>query len=288
MEVIPNILLAIGTLALAIVAFYSLRQNQKQIQVLSRQVNVQKSLLVPYLQVKQLDIQGNRVSIETENVSDTTAHWFGLATEFYLVYPRYSADPKGDELLSPSHLEQLIEEGKTVWVEFLLLSSSKAPRFTYEGKLVLPEGVVTYPESGFTATVFAAHTSTKVEIEPLFCVHTEKKTLGSGFGKAFRFPEFREFLLQNEVGYVAVNLSLVYKDVTETPIGHESVAKFVVNAKEHKTIQESWQSKHSFHFLPLSIGEIQRDIKWLSLDSYRQLKSHWNLPEEAKEKLEKL
>ncbi|MBF8265160.1 MAG: hypothetical protein HW384_1024 [Dehalococcoidia bacterium] len=244
---------------------------------------MQRSALVPYLEIISYETKDNTLILDIENLSDSTARGMGISTSFYLVFPRYTADSKGIDVLSSSRLEHLVKDNVTVFVKYFLFGPNE-PKLIWEGKQVRSVEVISFPETGTDAAYFPPHHKSKVEFKPRFMVET-KETLASG--KAFLFDEFKEFLLQNNIGYCAVDIKLVYQDLTETQIGYDSFCRFVINPMAHTTIEESCKDKASFDFLPLSIREIQLKNKWIDKSIYKRFKSPWNRSEEEIKLIEK-
>lgn len=284
MEVLSNFLVVIGTLALATAAFFTLRQNSKQVSILSRQISMQRSSLVPYLEINSYKAQDNRLILDIENLSNSIARGLGISTSFYLVYPRYSADPQGKDILSSSRLEQRIKDNITVWVKYHIFGPNE-PKLLFDGKYAKSVEVISFPETGNSAAYFPPHNKTTVEFKPRFLISTREQLPSM---KAFEFDEFKEFLLQNNIDYCAVDIKLVYQDLTERQIGNDSFCRFVINPRKHKTIQECHEEKASFDFLSLSLREIQLNLKWIDKSIYKRFKSHWNRSEEEMEMIEKL
>lgn len=272
--VIATLGMAIATFLLAIAAFLGLIFTRKQINVLSNQLRIQRSQLVPYITVSEVRVEGDEIVVELNNNSDAAAYWLGMLAEFYIVYPRYYGSQKTKDELSQSRVQQLTEEGETVYVKFLLLPYSKVSRLVYDGDKIVPKGVVNFPVDGLPgAILFPRHHAT-VRFCPLFAVSA---TEGSR-SKTFTFSELRDFLLQNDIRFTAVSFHIVYKDVIETPIGSEKVAAFAVVTSEHKNLQEAWEKHYSVDFIALSMGEIQTRLKYMLKDVYRNIWSSWNVP----------
>jgi len=165
-------------------------------------MDLQRSSQIPYLKVNSVDIRNNPIYLEIENLTNSLALWLGISTAFYLVYPQYSADSKGEGMPSASRLEKLIKENQTIYVKYLGYGPNE-PRLVWESKIVQTHKVVSFPKSGYAATYFPPHDSIKLEVEPLYFVRT-KELLGSG--KAFKYDEIREYLLQNNINHIAVDI----------------------------------------------------------------------------------
>jgi hypothetical protein len=274
-ETISNFAVATGTLFLAIVAVWALFTTRRQLNFISAQFKIERSKLVPYIHISKVWFVEDFLYCQIGNVSDAKAYWLGVNARFYIVYPQYSDSASMENELSHSSVEKLVREGKQIYRKFYLAPHSEEHKLFYEGKEVKPEGIVNFATSGLTEAILPPHSSQiAVEFQPLFYVCTADGT----HGKALIFSEFRDFLIQNHIEYVAVSFSLIYKDVMETPSGGEHVDAFVIVTKEHKSLQEASERHYSVDFLPLSMSEILSKIKWLSEKHYRNMSSSWNVP----------
>src|SRR4030042_3988723 len=107
-----ELLVALGTISLAIAAFWALKNTAKQQKLLSMQLDIQQSERRPNLQVKDFKFDWNSLVVRIQNVSVAPAYWVGVATRFYLVYATFYESPDSSQKLSPSRAAQLEAEGK--------------------------------------------------------------------------------------------------------------------------------------------------------------------------------
>lgn len=260
-----NIALAIGTFFLAIAAFTAIWQSRKQISILYRLFASQR--IIPNLRIISLDFKGNIATVNIENFSDVPGYEVGLASSFYLVYPKYYSSSEEKEELSISLAQQMIAEGKTVYWHFQPLLKEQ---LIYQDIRMVPQTYVSFMLTSLNEATLLPQKSETIEVEPEFYIGTENVL---GRGKILNFEELKEVLLQNNHTFAAINMSLVYKDKLETSMGYEPYAKFVINFKKHKTLEEAWREGISFDFIALSLGEIQRKSKGVTMDYYEKAKS---------------
>src|SRR5438309_2684157 len=113
-----EIAVAIGTLSLAYLAYKTLKENQKQLSLLSSQTAISRSQLDPYLVLKSLDFERNQVRIGLENLGKGHAAWLGLKGSFYVAEPRLYSGPGPSTPLTLSESRERQERGLTVWENF--------------------------------------------------------------------------------------------------------------------------------------------------------------------------
>lgn len=272
--VIATLGMAIATFLLAIAAFVGLFFTRKQLALLYNQFRIQRSHLVPHITLNGARFENDEVIVELSNSSDAVAYSLGMTARFDIAQPQYYDGPKSKDELSQSRAQQLADEGKIVYAKFRPLPFSSVSGLVYDGIKVAPKGIVNFPLDGLPGAVLFARQSTSIRFCPLFGV----SAVEADQGKAFTFSELREFLLQNDMRFIAVSLDIVYKDVTETPLGSENVDAFAVDLIKHKTLRDSWQDHYPLALVPLSRGAIESRLKYTFEDMYQGLWSRWNAP----------
>ena len=272
--VTATLVMAIATLFLAIAAFVGLFLNRKQLALLDSQFRVQRSLLVPHITVNGVRFENDGVIVELSNSSDAAAYSLRMGARFDIAQPEYYDGPKSKTELSKSRVQQLADEGKIIYAKFRPVPFSSVNGLVYDGIRVAPMGIVNFPVDGLPGAVLFARQHATVRFCPLFGV----SALEGHQGKAITFSELREFLLQNDIGFIAVGFDIVYDDVTETPLGGENVDRFAVNLMKHKTLRESWQEHHPIALVPLSRGDIESRLRYMFEDVYEGIRSRRNAP----------
>jgi len=260
-----NIAVAIGTFLLALAAFATMLQDRKQISILYRLYALLRP--IPNLRITSLNFKGNIARVNIENFSSVPGYEVGLASSFYLVYPKYYSSSEEKEELSTSLAQQMIAEGKTVYRHFQPLLKEQ---LIYQDIRMVPQTYVSFMLTSLNEATLLPQKSETIEVEPEFYIGTNEVL---SKGQILNFEKLKEVLLQNNHTFAAINMSLVYKDKLETPMGYEPYAKFVINFKRHKTLEEARREGISFDFVALSPGEIQRKSKGVTMDYYKNVKS---------------
>lgn len=269
------LLVALGTISLAIAAFWALKNTARQQKLLSVQLDIQQSERRPNLQVKDFRFDGDSIVVRIQNVSVAPAYWVGVATRFYLVYATFYERPQSGQELSPSRVSQLEAEGKQTFVKYHLFPPGKWPRLTLDGEVVQPDEAVSFTTSDLLGAIVPAYQEKQITVAPKFYVAKNESS-----GKAFRFDEFRDFLLQHDISIVAVSLGLVFKDITESIMKSEWIAKSAINISSHKSLGEAWEHGYAIYFLPLSATEIQTKQGWLPRRLYTSMRTPYSTTED--------
>jgi hypothetical protein len=271
MQIVSNFLVGIGTLVLAVIAWWGLRQASNQQHILSKQLDIQQTQLRPNIQVKSFNFKKNALSVEIENVSTVAAYRVGVSTRFYLVYPLFFDSPESNQPLSRSRVEQMIAKKKQLYAKYQLVHPKKGPKLIYEGNIVIPDEAVTFAGNDLPGAIILSRETRNITVEPRFNVSTG---LITGLtGKAFDFAELTRFLLQHDVQWVAVSFALIFKDVTEEIIGSEWITKFAFDIKGRTSLANAHTHGSPIYFLPLSAAEIQTKKMYLPGQSYRSRKT---------------
>lgn len=275
-ETISTFVLAGATFLLAFVALSALFVARNQFKVVRERFKIERSRIVPYLSVTNLSfITADTLCCNIENVSDATAHWIGLSSYFYIVAPQYYDSLSTGNTLTYSEVKQRADEGKESYIKFYMPPNSIGHLLIYKDEEVSPKRIVNFAESGLTEAILPPHSGiVAVQFRPKFYVQTPD----GHFGQFFNYDEFRDFLVQNNIEYVAVHFNLIYKDVAETALGGNYVDAFAIDVNKHKTLREAWKTHFPLDFLALSSSQIISNNRLLTEDLYRNMSSSWNLP----------
>ena len=244
-------------------------QAKTQTKILSDQFKIRRSQVVPYITVGGLKVEGDDIIAELTNQSDVGAYWIGLKTQFFQVIPRYYGSKEDRQTLNMDQVHQYEKEGKTVYVKYFLVPWEK---LVFNSEMVKPKGIINF-SADMPTPVFAPPEHKHAKFHPLFGI----KSNDGSWSQTLDFAKLREFLSQNNVPYAALSFTVVYKDITETPLGSETADAFVCIVEEHKTLQQAWKKHYTVDFIGLSPGEILTKLKYVDEDWYDHTWSSWNL-----------
>jgi hypothetical protein len=270
-----NALVAVGTLVLAIATFTAVYQGRKQLQMLSRQLNLQTGQQVPHLFIKQVTFEEDIVKLDIENATNVPACWAGLETRFFLVRRQYYDAQRNGHEITWGEAVKLREKGQTVYGKYYLLALNEGPKLVHEGKEVKPETAISFFAPQGVSVYFPPKATVQVKTTPRFAVSFTEKDRRTWMG--FEYGTLRDFLLKNNIDEVAVSMSLVCKNAGEMVFGQGYVASFVIRTVSDKSLADSSRNAQRFDFLPLSHQDYLSDGKWTTDEQYRNTYSTWHV-----------
>src|SRR6266516_1972050 len=115
---IAEIVLATGTLALAGLGYLTIRENRKQLSLLSLRTGIERAQLEPYLLVKTLNFEGNQLKLRIENKGNGHATWLGIQATFYPVERRSYADQSTSVPINQAQVIDRQSRGLVAWEHF--------------------------------------------------------------------------------------------------------------------------------------------------------------------------
>ena len=162
-----NGLVAVGTMLLAIATFMSVYQGRKQMQVISKQLNLQKGQQIPHMFIKKVVFEGDTVKLDVENATDVAAYWTGLETSFFLVRLQYYDGPDNGHEINRGEAIRMKEEGKIPYGKYYSLGP-EASKLTYEGKEVKPGSAVSFFDPQGVSVFLPLNRTSKSVLHPGF------------------------------------------------------------------------------------------------------------------------
>jgi len=271
-----NGFVAVGTMLLAIATFMSVYQGRKQMQVISKQLNLQKGQQIPHMFIKNVVFEGDTVKFDVENATDVAAYWTGLETSFFLVRLQYYDGPDNGHEINWGQAIKMKEEGKVPYGKYYWLGSD-ASKLTYEGKEVKPGSAVSFFDPQGVRDFLPAKSNVQISTTPRFLITWREK--GDQFPSTvgFEYSLLREFLLKNNITEVAVSMSLICKDSAETTVDQGYVTSFIINTSSDKCLADSAKHVRRFDFLPISRFDRLSNRFWIPEEEYHNTYSNWHI-----------
>jgi len=227
-ESLASIISSIATFMVAVLTLYNVITLRKQIQLLEKQTLLQRSTVYPFLEIRQIKVRGNDVSLTLENVGK------GIATQIGL---RIWAIP--------------MRLAKNLWdfdVDIYDIRNSIRKRMYPD------QGVVFLKDSN---NHFRLHPRDKKEFSATVYFFFKDQKKESFSGRFYSFDDFVKLLEVNKVRFAAVDISLVYKDISENIIESEGIDSFVIDITQHKSLEDAMKRERiPFTQRALSLEEI--------------------------------
>ena len=221
-----SILVGVGTIILAIATILYVNQSRLQTQILAKQINLQTGQQIPHLFTKEVEFREDAIQIEVQNATNVAAYWVGLETRFYIIKQELSSDKDGNDKINWGEAIKLKEQGKTIYSKYFWLGPN-VPVLRYQNSIVKPDAATSFFSPQGVSVYFPPNTTIKIQSKPMFLISLESNQ-GLNSYQGFDFNEFREFLLDNNIGEAAVVMSLLSKDAAEIVHHQGNIASFIV------------------------------------------------------------
>lgn len=231
------------TIAATIISVYNAILFYRQSKLVEKQTLIQRSHAYPHVRIREVNVVEDTFKLALENMSEAPAFRLGLMVAFVPCSP-----------------------GEKHWqfVDEIAWTDNDEMKIGYPKKIVVPiknkKGLCRL--YGKEKDVFKARA--------LFLFSGSKKGLWEGPGKADNFKELKTRLMNQDIRFVAVMTSLVYKDVAETVDEFEPIKDFIVNFQKHESLEQAW--KESIPFYDKTIG--YEEVPFMDYEFYRHAKGY--------------
>jgi hypothetical protein len=267
LSVAAELLVALGTIALAGASYLSVRQSKRQLKVLSEQFSIARAQQAPILKLNEVKFEGNSLSLSVENIGGGPAIWLGLRTFFIPARMTIFDKQDGGTPLDPSQAEEAARQGKQLFMRYDMIHPE--PKIVHEGEAVGWESMVSFLPNPTTndPTLFPNEQQT-VTTKPLFLITAHKVFLGAPFD----YEQLKALLTANGVQYAALSLGLVAKDATDHPVRGRTIGAFVADFQRHETLEAAAKENHRPYFLAIAPETFFKE-GWMKGDEYETSKN---------------
>jgi hypothetical protein len=270
-----SFLVALGTVVLALVTLLLVIQYRRQVDVMSKQLNMQIGQQIPRLFIKQVNFRPDSVEIEVQNAGDAPAMSVGLETRFFVVGQHLYADQEGHKEINWGEAVRIHDQGQTVYSKYYWTGPG-TPRLRLEGKEIEPSAVVSFFSPQGVSAYFPSRTTICITTKPMFGI-SWRGDQGLASSRWFEYGEFRNFLLSNDIRAVAVIMSLLCKDAAEEVHHQGTVASFAIRTDLDRSLVESSRNAQRFDFIALAPTEWLSEDSRITVEMYHNIRSHWHV-----------
>lgn len=272
--IVTQVLVAVGTVGLAAAALVSIRSSETTLRQMSEQLRYQRSQLIPYVHVIDWSIQGDKVHVTMKNLTKAPALGLGLRADFFVVeMAAYATPDSHSRRLTEQEAHEMSLRQDQLFGKYVLSDPRTRQKLQHKGLEVQHVGVVTFALSGLEGALLMPEQQATVEFAPRFGARKP----GSPILYTFDFADLRALLISNNVRDLAVSLSLTYKDVSEEPVGSDTIVKFGASLNEAVSLEKAHAANHSIDFIALSRGEMLGPGRFVDDDMYHSMRPHWSL-----------
>jgi hypothetical protein len=247
------LVVAFATLIVAIVTLINNFILRSQLKLVEKQTILQRSNVYPFLEVESENFRKNKISLKLKNRGEGPAFSVGLCLGFTPL------KKSGGQFDFPEIYE--IENNKK--------------------KRVYPSRNVVFLKYLQKAPVLHPNAEGSLEGEAIFCYSyfQPKKKPMLNIAEAMRkeepvyrkinFDELRAMLLKNNIQFVAIGVSVVYKDITESIVEHNPLHDVVADLGKHTSLEDV--IKENIPFLQRNV--LLEELDSIPLEIYEELKS---------------
>jgi hypothetical protein len=241
---VVTILASVGTLLVAIIAFYNSRNTRRQLKLMEKQVILQRSELNPFLEILTKKIENGRITLELRNRGKGPAILIALETRFQPLR---------------------IDSSQWDFVSEIYEFANQRKRRIYLGTGIIPL------KNAYGKAILYSDETNNFSGELKFLYKYSKSRESSEF-KFDSFQELSDLLGANGIRFSAIVLNMVYKDISESVIESESLYFAVLDIKKHKSMADVIADKEPLPLPPSSIS--LEDVPCIDEELYKNLRSN--------------
>ena len=263
-----TLILAVATIALALITYKSVNEGKRQVDILLRQTILLRSQYDPILSIKSFSFNNNKLNITIENNGNGPASSLAIETMFSPAKRTYFRDSESIKLLSETEIKEALLKNKQVTIRYEAVDK----KLIEKGEKVTPIKLAyILPNKQYNTLV-------------LLTRETCSYTIDLGFGlrniKGIIYPLYNnlvQLLKENNVTCFVLGFRLLCKNMAEDLIQEQSIATFVVDLTRHSNIEEAYKENTT---PPMTIDLMELALKGIPVecDFYLHSKSQINFP----------
>lgn len=283
--IISNIMVAVGTLALAVYAHKNIKSSNEQLKFLNKQTKIFTSHQEPYLFIQEKKFKGNKIELSLSNHGEGIAHHIAVNTILAPVEVKITEE--SERLLRETpheNWDKLDIQGRFNPVprkSLLLENEENIGSTSHKKSTILGKSTTVYPSSAVTflfnsengQSIIKPGDRDKLSLMNLNHISMLQvtKTKMSLNQVLFHFDELKDFLIKNDTQYIGIMFELVCSDKIGKIYHFQEIDSCVVDLKKNKTLEEAIESGRK---VPSSLGRIeyQKKIGWQPYSVYKGLK----------------
>jgi hypothetical protein len=270
-----TVLVAVATLILALVTYTSVRQNRRQVDMLTRQTVILRSQIDPIPVVHLVAFNGNTLRVRITNHGAGPASSLAIDTGIHLCKVTFTKDASGKQPYSEEELRSA-PKGTLAYPRYdwhpnsqLLDAGKKKYPVDVVNQLLkeLPDTMILLPNEEY-----------EYSVDLRFGLGNSRKDPDLWLG----YEQLVETMRRSDVWSFALSLGLIGKNMADEKIRGQTLANFIVDLVRHKTLEDAFKENRRPYFLPLDIKEVAQKIP-VSTEMYLQSKLGINSPKSFEE-----
>ena len=239
-----NILVAIGTITLAVATLVLALQTRGQLQILKSQNIREKYSSKPHLIIKNFSVKKNTITITLKNIGNGLAKDIGLSTTF----------------------NPMFKQNET----FHLIPNDK---FEYDGKLMqATEAGTSLKPNNNASNILEKNEEQIFTTSKLYFELKEGLGLLDGNRKFFTIEELIDFLKTKKNHAFALTIGLLYKDLSEEVVSYQHHLDLIFDLNKHNFLEDCVDDNLRPYGLPITFEQAQDIVGFFDAEMYRKFK----------------
>lgn len=281
--VFVNLLVALGTILLAIISYKNIEILKKQTKLIFNQSNFLRLQQTPLLKIDDLKLNGNEIILGITNIGNGIAKEIGVRSMFFIVN-RDFVEPPGEKIKEIQLRKQGISKndweattklfGKEMWFKHNLNLDKELFIKRDDGKRTSSKEIYKANPTTYIRYLKEEQNSSPIlgvgENGVFKCVPEfwTKAVEPLTFGRGFSYDDLLNLCKENGIEFLGFKFDLVYKDLAEDIQMPEELITCAVDINSHKTIEEAVKQNHHLDFFPLGQFEVEKKLGGKLGDSY--------------------
>ena len=250
------VILALATISLAYFTFQTVRQGEKQTDVIRTQNMILRSQIDPIPFIKEFSFKNNSLDLIIENIGGGPASSLAIETSFMPAKRVFFETENSIKPISESEIIDRIQEMKQVSI-----------RYEIEEKLIEENGIKYHPirlvypllNRPRNSLVLFSKEKCSYLVELGFGLHNENNSSWL----SPRYEDFVNLIRSNGVTCFILGFKLLCKNMAEDTIPEQSVALFIVDLTRHSNIEEAYVENTT---PPMTVGLLDLAIRGIPIE----------------------
>lgn len=256
---IVQIVTAIGTVALALTAFFSSYISRQQVLKAAEQNLEIKKQNFPVLKVSNVMFHENDLELKITNIGNSSATLIGVYTNYV---------PAKKTILTEEEAELLPTAEKSPTGLYKRYDFNSQPLY-YEGENAFFHPVVVFPNNVDISNLYLSPGETVNFVFKLYIqIANAKEEWDSTFEKYFEILELMDFMKENGHSCGGLIIGLTGKDMNENSIDEVPLGKFIFDLEIDDNLEDAFERRQTISFVPITRKELFLQSMFLSKMTY--------------------
>lgn len=226
----------IGTLVLAGLTYYSIKNSESQLKYIREQTKILKHDKFPLLKVIKKKYKKNSINLKIKNVGEKSAFKIGVETKF---------------LLAQAHL---VEDKKSISFSF---DPTKISDIINGNPIIRSNGYIVWNSKRKTIFIPPKELENLSFIPKFAAIYINKNDtlIGRTIGRYFDLDELIKITKSNKKRFIEIEINLIYQDYTGDLKERVPLFRYVFDIEKDKTLEDCFKRKWVGSLTPVGANE---------------------------------